>query len=61
MLVVNVLRKLGRAIGCLPTLEACMVPSDTLKSSPQGGAIQASFSSRSMVLVSEIHGIFRNR
>lgn len=45
---------LVRTTGCFPPLEACMVPSNTLKASPQVGVFQVRAISDSKVPVSEV-------
>ena len=47
MLVIDVVHRLHSWVGYdnLPLLEACLVPFGNIKTSPQGGAVQDSFSS----------------
>lgn len=42
--------KLRRTVGGFPPWEVCMAPSSTMKTSPRGGGIQESSSSRAIVL-----------
>lgn len=64
ILVVDVVQMaswLGRTVGCLLHLEACMVPSCTMKVSSQGGSIEVSSAQGPLDPVSEVHAVFNNR
>lgn len=51
----------SRPVGCLPPLEACTVPSDTMKSTPQEGGSQFSSISRASGPCTELNGVFSNK
>ena len=44
---------LGRTVGCFPSLETFMTPSDTMKTSPRGRSIQVNMVGRVESLVGE--------
>lgn len=52
---------LGRTVGCLSLLEACMQPSRTSKSSLHRESIQVSSAQGTLGPVSEAYGVFSNR
>ena len=52
--------QLGGTVGCFSSLEACMVPPDTIKASLQEGAF-LSVAQGTLGPVSEVHGVFSNR
>lgn len=48
-------------VGISPPLEAYIMPSDTMKASPQGREFQFRYSSVPLGLLSRVHGVFISR
>ena len=61
MLVIVVVCRQCSWVGRLVAFEAYMVPSCSMKASPQDGSFRVRPSSGPLGLISEVHGIFSNR